>query len=217
MIDFLDTAHQNDRPRIKICGIRDRAIASVAIDAGASAIGLVLAEQSPRYISWDTAERIAGAVIDRATPVPVFCDHDLETVARWSGPVVQLHGGENIEYVNELRELRPDMRIIRGFAFEIEAARGWNECVAVDALLIDGSTGGLGAAFQHDQLAALMPQLTKPVILAGGLTAQNVRVAIETVRPFAVDVSSGVESSRGVKDTNLIRAFCQQVSWASGP
>ena len=82
--------------------------------------------------------------------------------------------------------------------------------------MIDGSTGGQGDLLDHQALAEMMPQIEKPVILAGGLTADNVAQAIRTVRPFAVDVSSGVESSPGVKDAGLIRQFCQAVRDADG-
>ena len=84
----------------------------------------------------------------------------------------------------------------------------------VEILLIDGSSGGRGEVFRHEELAALMPQIDKPVVLAGGLTPQNVGAAIRAVRPFAVDVSSGVETSAGVKDADLMRAFCEAVGGA---
>lgn len=215
MTDFFERHKSQTLPRIKICGIRDTTMANVAIDAGADAIGVVLAVESPRFLSWNEAEKISAAVVDKVTPVAVFCNNTLDEVARWTGPVAQLHGDEDIEFINELHRRRPDLRIIKGFEFDVEAVRMWNDCDALDALLIDGSAGGHGTAFHHEKLAALMPELTKPVILAGGLAATNVGDAIRTIRPFAVDVSSGVESSRGVKDAQLIRQFCSQVARAS--
>ena len=89
--------------------------------------------------------------------------------------------------------------------------RCWNACADVDALLVDGPDPGSGQAFDHDELAALMPELTKPLILAGGLTPENVGEAIRRVRPYAVDVSSGVESAPGIKDPAKIAAFCAAV------
>lgn len=216
MIDFFDRNSDLPPPRIKICGIRDAAMAHVAIEAGANAIGLVFAERSPRCVSWKTAEQIAAAVADRVTPVAVFCNHSVEVVARWTGPIVQLHGDEDIPFVVELGRRRPDVKIIKGFLFDPEAVRMWNACDALDALLIDGSAGGHGKAFRHEALAAMMPKITKPVILAGGLTSDNVRAAIEVVKPFAVDVSSGVESARGVKDAEMIRTFCEAVRAGDG-
>ena len=93
----------------------------------------------------------------------------------------------------------------------IAASSSWNDCRDVNILLVDGSAGGHGEAFRHEQLTALMPQITKPVMLAGGLTPDNVADAIRTVRPFAVDVSTGVETAPGIKDEELIRRFCRAV------
>lgn len=211
MIEFFDLDSGIVTPRIKICGIRDAAMANVAIEAGASAVGFVFAEKSPRYISIEQANDIAAAVCNRATPFGVFCNHDVETIARWNYPVVQLHGEEPVEFVIELCRKRPDVYVLKGFEFNDEAVRMWNACDALNAMLIDGSPGGHGKAFQHEELAAMMPEITKPVILAGGLNSANVRDAIDVVKPFAVDVSSGVESSRGVKDAQMIREFCKAV------
>ena len=119
---------------------------------------------------------------------------------------MQLHGRETEEVV--ARAPRP---VIRGFGFDAEEVRRWEACPHVAALLIDGPAAGSGAAFDHHALAALRTELRKPVILAGGLTPENVADAIRVVRPDAVDVSSGVESSPGVKDPERIRAFCAAV------
>ncbi len=209
MIDPFDL--NEPRTRIKICGITTAEMAFVAVDAGADAIGLMLAEQSPRCISWEQAEAIAELLDDDCPPVAVFCDHPIERVERWPGPVVQLHGDEDPEYVIELHRRRPELLITKGFMFSIEAVQKWDRCEALHAMLVDGSAGGHGEAFNHNELGVLMPQLETPVILAGGLNSENVAEAIARVRPFAVDVSSGVESERGVKDADKIRSFCQAV------
>ena len=87
--------------------------------------------------------------------------------------------------------------------------RAWSEVEEIDALLIDGGTGGMGVQFNWKRLAEVKDKSTKPLILAGGLDASNVAEAIRIVQPYAVDVSSGVESTRGVKDIAKIRAFCK--------
>ena len=92
-----------------------------------------------------------------------------------------------------------------------ERLRHYDAFDEVNAILIDGSAGGEGIAFDWDQLTPHLEGITTPIILAGGLTPENVGKAIKAVRPFAVDVSSGVERSRGEKDPELIRAFCKAV------
>lgn len=209
---MIDPSDSHDaRTRIKICGITSADLAHIAADAGADAVGLVLAADSPRCISWEKAEAIAETLDDDCVPVSVFCNHPIERVERWPGPVVQLHGDEDPEYVTELHRRRPELLIIKGFQYAADAVRTWDECAALHAMLIDGSTGGHGQAFNHLDLAPQMPHFDTPVILAGGLNAANVADAIRIVGPFAVDVSSGVETERGVKDVAKIRAFCTAV------
>src|SRR5262249_34025896 len=101
--------------------------------------------------------------------------------------------------------------IIKGMRFDPVQIRRWDQIPHVNALLIDGPAGGGGEGFDHKPLADLMRTISKPVILAGGLTAATVGEAIRTVQPYGVDVSSGVESSRGVKDATMIREFCAAV------
>ena len=123
----------------------------------------------------------------------------------------QLHGQEDETTVAEFARTR---HIIRGFRFDPVEVKRWNDCPGIEILLVDGATGGTGEAFCHEALAEMMPQIEKPVILAGGLTADNVGQAIRTLRPYAVDVSTGVESVPGVKDKTLIREFCLAVAEA---
>jgi phosphoribosylanthranilate isomerase len=206
--------NQPHRTRIKICGIRSVEHAQAAVHAGADAIGLMFAGGSSRYLGhFDDAVAILDVLPAFITPVGVFqltgkpdTDYDNWSLTeRW----VQLHGDEDEIIMRDI--VRPPQRIIRGFRFDPDQVRRWNDCEAVEALLIDGPAGGSGEPFDHKQLAAMMPELSKPVILAGGLTPENVGEAIRIVRPFAVDVSSGVERSPGEKDPELIRAFCDAV------
>lgn len=201
------------RTRIKICGVMDVATAEVASEAGADAVGVMFAEHSPRRITPILAREITEAVSPFITVVGVY---QLETpagsrpdVESFFGTWYQMHGQEDERFIERLR--KPGRRIIKGFQFDAEQVRRWDRCDAVDALLIDGSSGGAGSGFDHEQLGEMMQRIKKPVILAGGLTAENVADAIAMVGPYAVDVSSGVESKRGRKDAGKVRAFCDAV------
>ena len=220
------------RTRIKICGIRDLDTAMAAVDAGADAIGLVFVERSPRYIRPDDAAKIVRRLPACVEPVGLFSDHAAEDVldaARTAGlRTVQLHGREGPGLAKRLHGLR----IINAIAFEpghvAERLQPWREATtALAAVLLDSPpaagtesslTGGTGHAFDWDTLARLLQDGVfrglPPLFLAGGLTPDNVADAIRTVRPYAVDVSSGVEVSRGVKDPAKIAAFCEAVRHA---
>jgi phosphoribosylanthranilate isomerase len=202
-----------ERTRIKVCGVRTPETARAAADAGADAIGLVFAAGSPRQLDVATAVSILDALPPLVLAVAVFRNQPSAAIASWPGVCVQLHGEESERDALAARTATAWMPriVIRGFKFDEAAVRRWDCCPHVAALLIDGTTAGGGEAFDHRRLASLMPQLRKPVILAGGLTAENVGAAIHAVRPFGVDVSSGVESSRGVKEAGLIREFCTAV------
>jgi phosphoribosylanthranilate isomerase len=204
------------RTRIKICGITSWPAARAAVDAGADAIGLVFARKSPRFIDFESAHDIADRLPPFVTPIGVFQlaprggrdGTGISELERWRGQWVQLHGEEDEAIV-----AGADMthRVIRGFPFDAGQVSRWDACRSVEALLIDGAAAGSGQPFDHAALAAIMPRLAKPVILAGGLTPENVGEAVRTLRPFGVDVSSGVESEPGVKDPGLIERFCAAV------
>jgi phosphoribosylanthranilate isomerase len=200
------------RTRIKICGVRSVQTSLLALEAGADAIGLVIeVPDSPRRLTLEQAAAIAAALPPLAMAVAVTRDPDPSLAERWNGQWFQLHGDEDEELVARFARRR---HVIKGIRFDPQQVRRWNRCPGVEILLIDGTQGGRGESFRHQELAAMMPEITKPVVLAGGLTPLNVAEAIRIVRPFAVDVSSGVESAPGVKDEALIRRFCQAVAEA---
>ena len=201
-------------PRIKICGVRSVEIARAAVEAGADAVGLMFVKHSPRYIrDFATVRAIVQELPPHVTAVGVFQldEHDNDDFAKWCqcGRWCHFHGDEDESLI--AASVQPPQRAIRAIRFDPAQVRRWDACSAVEALLIDGPAGGSGEGFDHAHLAALMPQIRKPVILAGGLNPGNVGQAIQTVRPFAVDVSSGVEVSPGRKDAGLIAEFCQAV------
>lgn len=212
------------RTRIKICGVRDVATALAAAEAGADAVGIVFVEKSPRHVAVTDAARIVAALPPLVVPIGLFANasakHILQTCAATGIETVQLHGHEPPEILDDLAGLR----VIKALPFSehvTQQAARWSHHLAVRGLLIDTPpkpkaelTGGSGEVFNWDALATQMHDFDKPVLLAGGLTADNVARAVQAVRPYAVDVSSGVESARGVKDIEQIKAFCDAVRQA---
>jgi len=206
------------RTRIKICGLRDIESALVGAEAGADALGFVFAAGSPRLIGPDLAAEIAAYLPPFVSKVALMVDPSIaeirEVGASFAFDFVQLHGEESPEFVAECFQTI-GVPILKAIRFDPERIRSdldrWAEVAEIDALLIDGSTGGQGRVFEWDQLAPLVEEFPHPIILAGGLTSANVAEAIDALRPFAVDVSSGVERLRGVKDHTLIWEFCEAV------
>ncbi len=202
------------RTRIKICGVRDLETALAAAAAGADAIGLVFWERSPRFIAPEKAWAIVNGAPPMLTTVGLTVnaspEEHAEIVEVCPTDYGQLHGEEDEETV---RECGP--RVFKAVRFDPdtieERLRRWSAVEEVDAILVDGSAGGGGTALDWSALARGRSASEKPLILAGGLTPENVGEAVRTVRPWAVDVSSGVEGARGVKDVKRIEAFCAAV------
>lgn len=207
--------------KIKICGLREPEHARVAIDAGADYLGLNFIEGSPRQLEIAEARTLVAEICLHSTtvePVALFANQTVELIHEALDNadfrIVQLHGEEDRAFVEALDVVR----IFKAVPFDAEKINAWrNPPANVAALLIDAPTrpgeltGGTGRVFDWDALAQLDTSGLPPIILAGGLTPTNVAQAVRTARPYAVDVSSGVESSRGVKDPGLIRAFCDAV------
>lgn len=205
------------RTRIKVCGIRDADAALAAVENGADALGFMFVAGSPRAIDPEDAFALMAGLPPLVATVGVFADpdiddfSDIEEVCPTS--FTQLHGNEPDKVV---KAIGPD--VIKAVRFDpattkAELAR-WERSEDIAAILIDGSAGGLGQAFDWKLLPPMLEGITKPIFLAGGLTPGNVGEAIRTVRPYAVDVSSGVEREKGVKDAGLIAAFCRAVQEA---
>lgn len=195
---------------VKICGITRLEDARAAVAAGASAIGFIFWPNSPRFIDPFRAKQIARQIPPFATVVGVFVNQSsayINAVSSLVGlGVVQLHGDESPDMLDEIR--RPVLKALSGHA--IDNADLWPARVT---LLIDANDparrGGTGATADWNAAAAVAA--TRRVILAGGLNAANVRQAIQTVRPFGIDVSSGVESAPGIKDPERIAALFEAV------
>ncbi len=202
------------RTRIKVCGVRTPEAIDAAVESGADALGFVFVNSSPRFIKPDKAWPLVANLPPMVTSVALYQNHSLDAFIKIeeSCPTAmsQLHGEESAKLVREcgpgvIKSVRFDARTIG------EQLTLWNAIDEVDAILIDGSAGGQGESFAWELLREHLDPITKPIIVAGGLTPENVADAIRAVRPYAVDVSSGVESKRGHKDPSRIRAFCQAV------
>lgn len=200
------------RTRIKICGITDADTAFAAIEAGADAIGFVFVRSSPRYIKPELAAEIMSSLPPLISTVGVFMNHSIEAFLDFEETCptthTQLHGNEEEKLV---KQCAPVIRAIRFDPETIAAEMQRWTMDEVEAFLIDGPVAGSGEAFDWEALAPHLENSPREVFLAGGLTPENVGAAIRACRPFAVDVSSGVEKERGVKDHDLIRAFCEEV------
>ena len=203
-----------DRTRIKVCGIRDLDAALAAAHAGADALGFIFVDDSPRSIAPEAASEIMWALPPLVDTVGVCRDLTVDAFSdleqRCPTSLSQLHGAERDDVVaacgpNLIKAFRLDPATID------RQLERWANLPEVDAVLIDGSDGGQGEQFDWDRLVPHVRDYPKPIFLAGGLDPDNVEHAIRTVRPYAVDVSSGVEHAPGVKDHDKIRAFCAAV------
>ena len=207
------------RVRIKICGITHPDDLADAIAAGADAVGLNFHAPSPRYVSPEQAATLLARLPPFVEPVGVFVRHTLavaqrhlESLARIR--VVQVHGGPAEVVVASPHIYVPAFQV-RDSSDLLAILAYLRECHRADAMpgaiLVDGyapgMVGGTGRAAPWDLLEGFAPGL--PLILAGGLTPDNVAEAVRIVRPFAVDVAGGVESSPGRKDRGKVRAFVQ--------
>jgi phosphoribosylanthranilate isomerase len=202
-----------ERTRVKICGIRDVAHAHVAADAGADAIGLVFYRESPRYVTPLAAAQIAASLPPFVTAVGLFVNESeagvkaiLEAVRL---DLLQFQGDEDPEFCESFGT--PFVRAVP-MAEGTDLLEYANRFSRAKALLLDahvpGLRGGTGETFDW---AGFPRDFPLPLILSGGLTVQNVGRAVREARPWAVDVSSGVEASRGIKDAGKIIEFIRSV------
>jgi phosphoribosylanthranilate isomerase len=201
------------RTRVKICGIREPLHAKVAAEAGADAIGLVFYAPSPRFVSVDAAAAIAATLPPYVSAVGLFVNEEAAAIERILDAVrldlLQFQGDEPPEFCASFGV--PWVRAVRMEAGTdlIEYARRFS---SARALMLDahvpGEPGGTGRSFDWDRIPRDLPI---PIILSGGLNPGNVGRAVREVRPWAVDVSSGVESGRGSKDPGKIVDFIRSV------
>jgi phosphoribosylanthranilate isomerase len=202
--------------KVKICGITNLEDATAAVAAGADALGFVFYERSPRYLTVEAA----AAIIRRLPPYPIkvglFVNAPEQLVFRAIAGcglgLLQFHGDEPPDYC-----LQFGLMSMKAFRLRDAASLETLSLYPTEAWLLDAydpdRPGGTGKTFNWD-LAVQAQRLGRPVFLAGGLTPENVAEAVRLVRPYAVDVSSGVEAAPGKKDAARLRAFIQAAKGA---
>ncbi len=196
--------------QVKICGIKTPDTLKAAINSGARFIGFVFYPPSPRNIDIDTAKELALTLPTGVRSVGLFVDPTDEELSNVLGyapiDIIQLHGSESLERVTQIKQ-KYALPIIKAFPVnnikDIEKSKPYENIV--DWLLFDSKTGGSGQSFDWSLLKGF--EFSKPWMLSGGLTPENIGQAIEILSPNAVDVSSGVESSRGVKCPSKVEEF----------
>jgi phosphoribosylanthranilate isomerase len=196
--------------RVKVCGIRREEDAALAVELGASALGFIFWPSSPRFLEPEAAQTIIAGVPPFVSTVGVFVDQDAAHVAdvarRLKLSAVQLHGSEQVDaYDGAAPQIVKAIPVgADGSAERLVRAVPMRVGVLLDAH-DPVKRGGTGRTIDWTRAAELARM--RPVILSGGLNADNVSDAIDAVRPYAIDVSSGVESQPGVKDAGKLRAF----------
>ena len=202
--------------RVKICGLTSVADALAAAEAGADMIGLMFYEASPRQVTLAQAAEISRALPPFVLRVGVFVNPEAALVTRAMAEcnlnLLQFHGDESSDFCTQFGLMN-----MKAFRIRDEASLTPLAEYQTDAFLLDAYSkaglGGTGEKFNWD-LAVAAQKFGKPIFLAGGLTPENVAAAVTQVRPFAVDVSSGVESAPGKKDAAKVRAFIEAVRGA---
>ncbi|MBL8014269.1 MAG: phosphoribosylanthranilate isomerase [Candidatus Omnitrophica bacterium] len=212
--------------RVKICGITNREDALKAASLGAWALGFNFYKKSPRFIAPAKAKKIIQELPPFVTPVGIFVNQPLgairDIISHCNLGAVQMHGDEDHHFCHRLR--RYGAKVIKvfrvGATFDPSVLKDYH----VDAFLFDTlvkseadtTYGGSGKTFNWSLLKEMKGQ-HKPFILSGGLNPQNVIEPVNQIKPYAVDVASGVESEPGKKDPRLLKEFIEIVSYVSGP
>jgi len=205
------------RTRVKICGITRLEDALAAIEAGADALGFVFYPPSSRYVEPAVAEVIINQLPPFVTTVALFVDESPEQVRavidQTGIDLLQFHGDESPDYCDQFNH--PYFKALR-MSPDIDVLAETERFVTARAVLLDayrpGVPGGTGEAFDWDRIPA---DIDKPLILAGGLDQNNVAKAISQVKPYAVDVSGGVEAAKGLKDSSKLISFMNEVARAN--
>ena len=205
------------RTRVKICGITRLEDALAAIEAGADALGFVFYPPSSRYVEPAVAEVIINQLPPFVTTVALFVDESPEQVRavidQTGIDLLQFHGDESPDYCDQFNH--PYFKALR-MSPDIDVVAETERFVTARAVLLDayrpGVPGGTGEAFDWDRIPA---DIDKPLILAGGLDQNNVAKAINQVKPYAVDVSGGVEAAKGLKDSSKLKSFMNEVARAN--
>lgn len=206
--------------RVKICGITNPDAASAIAKLGATALGFICVTKSPRYVASDRITSIVAALSPEIACIGVFAGSTVaeiyQIVSQTNLSGVQLHGDESAEFCQQLRDKLPEIEIIKALrlkeAADLEKLGAYSQ--VVDTLLLDAyhpqMLGGTGKTIDWEILTEFRPPL--PWLLAGGLTPENVRQALERVHPDGIDLSSGVERSPGDKDLDKVTDLFENIA-----
>jgi phosphoribosylanthranilate isomerase len=210
-MEFTNNGEAQTQTKIKLCGLTREEDIRAANALAPAYVGFVFAEKSRRYVSPQTAARLKALLAPGIRAVGVFVNAPVEAVAQLleagTIDIAQLHGAEDEAYIAALRaRLGKPTPILQAFRIETEQDVARAARSTADCLLVDHGPGGTGEAFDW----ALLRGLQRPYFLAGGLTPENVATAVRALHPYAVDVSSGIETA-GKKDPAKMRAFCEAV------
>jgi len=213
------------RVRVKFCGITSIEDRDNAIEAGVDAIGLVFFKDSPRFVTLEKAVEIVEDMPPFVSAAGVFVNEDIgfieECIERLGLNAVQLHGDEDVKYCLKFKSLKfvKGVKLIKGIRIKDKDSLAIIENCPADAFLLDiyrkGVYGGTGKGFDKS-LAVLAKEYGKNLIISSGLNPDNVYDIIKEVEPYGVDVSSGIESSPGRKNIELMEQFIQEVRRAEG-
>lgn len=200
--------------KIKLCGLKRPQDIQAANELLPAYIGFVFAPKSRRYVHPDRAEELRRMLNPGITPVGVFVNETPETVAalldRGIIDIAQLHGKEDAAYIRRLRQLT-QKPLIQAFRIDTPADVAAAQASTADYVLLDSGAGGTGTCFDW----SLLQNIQRPYFLAGGLTPENVGGAVATLHPYAVDVSSGIETD-GAKDKEKMTQFVRAVRGVPG-
>lgn len=195
--------------KIKLCGLSRLCDIETANELQPEYIGFVFAPKSKRYVSMEQAAALKKQLLPTIKAVGVFVNEAPETVAACLKneiiDIAQLHGGESETYIRQLQSLT-DRPLLKAFRIDTEQDIIAANTSCADYILLDSGDGGTGTAFDWQ----LLKQVNRPYFLAGGLTPHNIEKAVRTLHPYAVDVSSGIETD-GCKDKNKMTAFVNAV------
>lgn len=205
------------RVRVKICGVRSMEEAEAAVEAGADALGFNFWPRSPRYIAPDAARSVVRQLSPLISAIGVFVNEDRQRIAEIVSDVglnaAQLHGDETPEFCAGLGSIKIIKAIRVADDFDCASINRYSASMMLLDTSVKGSYGGTGKSF--DWRVAIEAKRYARIILAGGLTIENVAEAITSVKPFAIDVCSGVEAEPGRKDTGKLRRFMAEVARAN--
>lgn len=195
--------------KIKLCGLKSLDDIEIINKYNPEYIGFVFYKKSKRYVDYKTAKMLKNALNKNILAVGVFVNEDINTVVKLLNKniinIAQLHGNESENYIKTLKALT-NKPIIKAFKVENTLDIENSRQSTADFVLLDSGTGGTGKTFNW----SLIKNLDRPYFLAGGLNIENIKTALDTLSPYALDISSGIETDN-IKDESKIKAFIQTV------